>query len=302
MEIVSREDAIKQGLTHFFTGKPCKVGHISKSYVKGRRCFECAKIAAREVKREKSSIKPENYRYELTKEERLLRSINKRKEYVVKNIDKIREIKRKNKAKHSEKYKKSAALRMKEKRKNNPTFRLNRNISKEVWAFMKGKKQGKTWKSFIDYDTDSLIKHIENKFDENMTWENYGKYWELDHIVPLNNFKDPDMTVNIKNAWKLDNLQPLELYLNRSKCDKYVGTRLKCLEVYADNKRKPVQKDLDKHIQIIKISTQLLNNEIYLNYIQLDSLVSNLNKLRLDFDLESRDFLDQIQIAKAIQI
>ena len=46
----TREIAIEQGLTHYFTGKPCKHGHTSKRRVKDRVCMECdanCKIEAR---------------------------------------------------------------------------------------------------------------------------------------------------------------------------------------------------------------------------------------------------------------
>lgn len=41
MEIISREEARKLGLTFFFTGKPCKNGHIAKRYIKGNQCLDC---------------------------------------------------------------------------------------------------------------------------------------------------------------------------------------------------------------------------------------------------------------------
>ena len=55
------------------------------------------------------------------------------------------------------------------------------------------------------------MKHLESKFKEGMSWDNYGKGgWEIDHIYPLSRFdikskEDP----NFKKAWALSNLQPL---------------------------------------------------------------------------------------------
>lgn len=42
MEFISKSEAIKNGLNYYFTGKPCKRGHISKRYVSGA-CAECQK-------------------------------------------------------------------------------------------------------------------------------------------------------------------------------------------------------------------------------------------------------------------
>lgn len=43
-EIMSRQQAISQGLKHFFTGKPCRNGHISWRYVDSYSCSICASI------------------------------------------------------------------------------------------------------------------------------------------------------------------------------------------------------------------------------------------------------------------
>jgi phage-related minor tail protein len=40
-KIISREDAFAQGLRFFFTGKPCKRGHVAERYVTDRGCKEC---------------------------------------------------------------------------------------------------------------------------------------------------------------------------------------------------------------------------------------------------------------------
>ena len=41
--IVSRLDAKSQSLTHYFTGKECKYGHVSLRLVSTRQCCQCAK-------------------------------------------------------------------------------------------------------------------------------------------------------------------------------------------------------------------------------------------------------------------
>jgi len=43
MKIITRETALKQGLAWYFTGKPCKHGHLTKRHVNGRGCTECNK-------------------------------------------------------------------------------------------------------------------------------------------------------------------------------------------------------------------------------------------------------------------
>ena len=44
MNIITRKEALEKRLTHYFTGKPCKRGHISERLVSGRGCMECYKV------------------------------------------------------------------------------------------------------------------------------------------------------------------------------------------------------------------------------------------------------------------
>lgn len=41
MNILTRQDAIAQRLSRYFTGLPCKHGHISQRYTKTLNCIEC---------------------------------------------------------------------------------------------------------------------------------------------------------------------------------------------------------------------------------------------------------------------
>lgn len=40
-EIISRKDALAKGLKRYFTGEPCKHGHISERTARGSTCLEC---------------------------------------------------------------------------------------------------------------------------------------------------------------------------------------------------------------------------------------------------------------------
>jgi hypothetical protein len=40
----SRKQAVALGLKHYFTGEPCKHGHIAKRYVSSAECSECSRI------------------------------------------------------------------------------------------------------------------------------------------------------------------------------------------------------------------------------------------------------------------
>ena len=65
-----------------------------------------------------------------------------------------------------------------------------------------------------------LKKHIEKQFNNEMSWENHGIYWHLDHIIPCSAF---DLTKKTEQfvCFNYRNLQPLECIVNLTKSNKY---------------------------------------------------------------------------------
>ena len=56
MEIITRQEAIAQGLRHYFTGKPCKNGHVAPRHVSGPGvCTECNRHKNRCPKKRKEA-------------------------------------------------------------------------------------------------------------------------------------------------------------------------------------------------------------------------------------------------------
>ena len=45
-EVISRKDALARGLTRYFTGEPCKHGHVTYGWVSTRGCVECQRLRA----------------------------------------------------------------------------------------------------------------------------------------------------------------------------------------------------------------------------------------------------------------
>ena len=44
-QLTLRQDAISQGKSVYFTGKPCKNGHIDQRYTSSGGCLECFRLA-----------------------------------------------------------------------------------------------------------------------------------------------------------------------------------------------------------------------------------------------------------------
>ena len=93
-------------------------------------------------------------------------------------------------------------------------------MSKAIWDWLKGNKNYRHWETLVGYTMNDLKSHLEKQFYDDMTWENYGQYWHIDHIIPLSWFKDE---LDFNEAWKLSNLQPLKKFENLSKNNRYIG-------------------------------------------------------------------------------
>jgi hypothetical protein len=62
--------------------------------------------------------------------------------------------------------------------------------------------------------------HLEQQFKPDMTWENHGELWEIDHIKPCAAFDLTDVNQQ-KECFNYINTQPLYYSENRSKGDTY---------------------------------------------------------------------------------
>ena len=82
--------------------------------------------------------------------------------------------------------------------------RIRNSINKRIRSFLFSKK-----KKSLEYtgcSIDFLKKWFEFNFEENMNWENYGK-WHIDHIIPCNNF-DFNNQEHINTCFNWKNLRP----------------------------------------------------------------------------------------------
>ncbi len=100
----------------------------------------------------------------------------------------------------------------KERKKNDPQFRLKCYFSTSIWYALKKKgssKKGYSWEKIVGYTTKELMVHLENQFTEGMTWDTYGK-WHIDHIIPQSAFHFTSYEDDeFQECWALNNLQPL---------------------------------------------------------------------------------------------
>lgn len=176
-------------------------------------------------KRSKAKCKERNKEYHKEYDRQYqIRNQEKLKEYRLKNKEKQREYYKEYCLKNREKiykkgtknlvtYKKYRKDYMKQRRKEDPMFRLSSNVRCLIRTRLKAKGYSKNSKAHeilgCDYEIFKL--HLEKQFVKGMNWDNYGE-WHLDHIYPTSLAKDEKHLLelnhytNFQPLWALDNL------------------------------------------------------------------------------------------------
>lgn len=88
-------------------------------------------------------------------------------------------------------------------------FKIGCNLRSNCYRMLKlgGKKQCKTLE-LLNCSIEFLKKWLESQFYANMSWENMGSYWHIDHFIPVSNFDLTDFEMQ-KQCFRWINLQPL---------------------------------------------------------------------------------------------
>ena len=95
---------------------------------------------------------------------------------------------------------------------------LSHTISSAIYRVLKGIKSDRHWEDLVSYSIQELKEHLEKQFTSEMSWDNMGEYWEIDHVIPLNLFSyETEQDEQFKICWSLANLRPLEKIANKSR-------------------------------------------------------------------------------------
>ena len=156
--------------------------------------------------------------YEANKEEHKARS----KAWYEANIEKKKASSKAWSEANKEKSKAYQKVYKKKRYKEDPVYRLLKNMRCGLCKVLSGKAKSSHTMEYVGMSPDELMNHLENKFTEGMTRDNYGK-WHIDHIRPLASFDftGPDREEQLHIAWSHTNLQPLWALDNIRKGAKY---------------------------------------------------------------------------------
>lgn len=199
MNVITRKEAISQDLKRYFTGKPCKHGHVAQRWTSSGHCIGCSSDI-RQL--EHSRLwKEKNRKRKSETDSRWIASNRERKaesgrRWYLENKKRHRELCRRNKARQQA---------------NNPDYRM----ACAMRGFVRRTLHNKDAPSFdlIGYTPNRLRDHLERQFIKGMSWDNYGE-WHIDHITPVSWFIEQGETdpavinclSNLRPIWAKDNL------------------------------------------------------------------------------------------------
>lgn len=103
--------------------------------------------------------------------------------------------------------------KLKQRYKNDPNYRLAVIHRGRINSALKSNIKAETSIKLLGCTIEEFKKRLESQFDENMTWDNHGNYWHIDHIKPcaLFDLSDPKQQ---KICFNYTNMQPLEANIN----------------------------------------------------------------------------------------
>ena len=113
---------------------------------------------------------------------------------------------------------------MRDKRKNEPHYKISNALRCRIRAALNGIKKSKSTEKLIGCTIEYLKVYLENQFKEGMTWQNHGTDgWHIDHVRPCKSFdlSDPEQQ---KQCFHYTNLQPLWWWENLEKGGKWENT------------------------------------------------------------------------------
>lgn len=98
-----------------------------------------------------------------------------------------------------------------EKYKNDDLFKLKCIVAGRIRAYLKGRAKSKSTIEYLGCEIEFYKEYLTKQFSKNMSWDNYGEYWEIDHIHP----------VSKGGSFHYSNTQPLTVTENREKGAKW---------------------------------------------------------------------------------
>lgn len=104
----------------------------------------------------------------------------------------------------------------------NPSYRIKKSLAARLRTVL---RKNDTTMNYIGCTIQFLREWLEYNFTKDMSWDNYGDYWSIDHVVPVSTF---DLTNEEQKyqCWNWTNLYPVKISYNCSKKNKICNVQI----------------------------------------------------------------------------
>jgi hypothetical protein len=251
-----------------------------------RRKLMAEKAAIKKVEKEKNNtnkediIKLPKFIIELPKltekqiaKKELIKKRNRdraREKYAkTKDTEKGKLLKEKNRLyKYEQKDKINATRRkyLKEKMKD-PHERIKRSMKTLLLAKIKKNSSSTT---YFGTSMDLIFKWLEFNFTKDINWENYGKYWQIDHTIPVNLW-DMENNNEVLLCFNWKNLMPLQKMMNLRKASHLQPIRVFYQEqkLYEFYKKEKITEPIDDYLKGYRNKFRSLLPEFYMRHTSI---------------------------------
>ncbi len=214
MDLITRQEALQQGLKRYYTGVPCKHGHDAERLANRSNCVECKRVLTKQL-------------YAVSDKEAhragksAWRSANREKvkaraaAWNAANPGKVKASISKWKAQNREHVREYHAVYTAGRKASDPSFDVVTRLRIRLIKCLSrsGARTAPTMQ-LVGCTREELVAHIEAQFLPGMTWENRSE-WHVDHIRPCASFDmlDPEQQracfhyTNLQPLWAADNLR-----------------------------------------------------------------------------------------------
>ena len=182
-QIITRKEAKANGLKKYFTGKPCQRGHISERTFPNGDCLKCMPVQQKNyyaTESGKAKINAGNKKYSTS----LKGKIKRRKLYKKYYYEDMKDINKR------------------------ILFSLESNFKRYFKIKNVKGKRIKQVENLLGLNIEDFKSHLIKGFYADMTMDNYGSYWHIDHIIPKSSFDLNDVD-QLAICWHYTNLEPL---------------------------------------------------------------------------------------------
>jgi hypothetical protein len=207
-----------------YTCNICGLTKPSTEFRSRSKCKECRKKYLAEYSKNHYQANKETYNKK-AKDWRK-NNLEKSKEYGKKWLEK-NDNKEKMQAKSKEYHAKNRKI-ISEKEKlrlqNDVYFKIKKRLRTRLYVAItsKGVIRSKKTLDLLGCSIIELKSYLESKFLPTMTWDNYGEYWHIDHVIPCASFNLIDEEEQRK-CFHYTNLQPLFAFTQVIEGVEYIG-------------------------------------------------------------------------------